>query len=137
MAYTYSALFTGATRSRRCVATLTESAPSAASEGINLEGVGNVTLVFRAPVGQTFAGGGTITAYLLSQAGDWVPMPSADIDMTKLNGLEVVALQERAIGHRKGRLAFRPASVTLSGAGTTFTLDYECTAVQGAQPENV
>jgi hypothetical protein len=100
----------------------TEAAPSAATDGADLAFLsGGFTVFAEADNAQTFTAspGGTLQAYLYDDVvGAWARCPDLDLAIS-------VASQRRQafsgfnVYSPRGRVAYAPASVTLSGGGVT------------------
>lgn len=117
--------------STRSVQAATEPDPAAAGDGLALERVAFITLVLRAPQGQTFDGTGEVVAFVWSDLLDrWVRAPRSDEDLIDLAGLGEGALPPLAVSSPVGRLAFVYKGVGVSGAGD-LELDLLCTNERG------
>lgn len=73
-------------RSVTSAQTTTDSAPSLATDGLNIGSVGSFTLTIEADPGQTLNGGGVMAAYVYSPlyaagAGGWARAPDLDISI--------------------------------------------------------
>jgi hypothetical protein len=119
------------TRSGRSTQSATESAPPLGNVGVDMDGVGSVSVVLHAPTGQTFDGSGTLRAYRFLGTA-WVPAPRADLDMADFAGLSDAALPPLPVDAPVGRFLYLPNGVGLSG-GTVITAEYVCTLRPGEQ----
>jgi hypothetical protein len=112
------------------VQSTTESAPTGASEGAGLEGVGTVQVVAQAPSGQTFDGTGSLLGYVLPPDSTvWVRAPRCDLEMDDANGLAAVSLPSLEVASPAGRFALVCSGVGLSG-GTEVTLTLTSTSIR-------
>lgn len=129
--------FNGASHSVQGATTaLTESAPSAATDGIALVGADSLRVSVGAPAAQTFTGTGTWLAYVYSpNLAAWQRAPEYDIDMADATGLSLssMAFAPLAVTHRAGRFALIPSSIGVSG-GTALTVNLEAAYGAGALP---
>jgi hypothetical protein len=132
MAITW-AKFSGAGRSCQGTTTaLTESAPSASTDGIDLTGCDSLRVSVGAPNGQTFDGTGAFLAYVYSaHLAAWIRAPEYDVELSDANGLSRVAFSPLAVTHKAGRFALVPSSVGVSG-GTALTINLEASYGAGA-----
>lgn len=125
--------FTGAPRSVQGVTSaLTESAPSAATDGIDLTSCDSLRISVGAPNGQTFDGTGAFLAYVYSPyLAAWIRAPEYDLDLGDASGLARVAFSPLAVTHRAGRFALVPSSVGVS-SGVILTINLEASYGAGA-----
>lgn len=114
---------TGA-RSVKSTQALSEAAPVAAADGLALDDVGAVQPILHAPAGQTITGG-TLLGYIYTGSA-WVRAPRADYDLSAVVGLQDSALPSTIVDAPRGRFALIASGITLSGAGTTVTIDFLC-----------
>jgi hypothetical protein len=111
-------------RSLQSVQALSEAAPTLATEGIDLTGLGAIVPVLYAPNGQTFTGAGTLLGYYYNTLlGQWVRLPRLDDDMADATGLAVVAFPSIPVLQSGGRFALICSAVGVSG-GTAVTLQF-------------
>lgn len=113
---------------------LTESAPSASTDGIDLTGVDSVVVSIAAPAAQTFDGVGALLAYRWHDLlAAWRPAPEFDLDMSDANGRANMDWASIGVGHKEGRLAYVPSSVGVSG-GTALVISLIASYGAGAHP---
>lgn len=108
---------------------LSGTAPSEATQGIETSGTEGATCVISAPSGQTISGGSLLCYYYgpVSVNADgtvaerrW--MRYAAGDFTPATGQRDAASGDNAVYVGAGRLTWVPSGITLSGVGTTVTV---------------
>lgn len=118
----------------RAVQALTETAPTLATDGVDLSSVSAIVPVLHAPGGQTFSGGGMMLGYvyvpLANGGAAWIRSPRSDYDMADASGLTDATLPAYPVLSATGRFALIPSAVTVS-SGSSMTTDYVCTGVRG------
>lgn len=112
-------------KSYTSVQALTESAPAATGEGVDLTGVAALTLILSADEGQTLTGGasaGFVDVYAIDAiVGRWAQAPLLTFDVpATAAGLRDVVLGTITIDNPRGRLAPICRAVTVSAGGATL-----------------
>jgi hypothetical protein len=100
-----------------CATGTCSDAPTLVSQGMNLEGVGGVTVHVCADSGQTLSGAGTLQAYVWNdQLQYWSRLIDRDLSVTH-SAYRCQAFDVLWVGGPRGRLAFVPSGVTVSSGG--------------------
>lgn len=115
------ASLTGTGRSVKSVQTTSDSAPSAATDGMPLQSVAGFRVVLEADAGQTLSGAGTLTCFTWEDAiNGWSRLSDADITVPAAIASNrrygAVSFQVQA---PRGRVAFIANGVTVSAGGCT------------------
>lgn len=113
---------------------LTGSAPTLASDGVDLDGAAGWSVTVSAPSGQTISGGSLLCYFYapVSSTGNegaavtrrWTPCKS-DLNVTPSTGVRDPPSLNFKSYVGGGRLKYIPSSITLSGAGTTVDVTIE------------
>jgi hypothetical protein len=112
-----------------------ESAPTLATEGMNLDSVGGFDLTVEADAGQTItASGGKLLAYrYFPRFAAWYRAPEFDVTIPVEDvGLRRVAFPGWTVANPHGRVAHlvsASAPITVSGGG--LTVAYSATSLHG------
>lgn len=113
---------------------LTGSAPTLETDGISLDGAEGWSVTVSAPSGQTISGG-ALTCYFYAPVSSsgirgaavtrrWTPC-STLLNVTPATGSRDPPSTNFVTYVRGGRIAYVPAAITLSGAGTTVDVTIE------------
>ena len=111
---------------------LTAAAPSAATDGVKVEGAQGYCVTITAPAGQTISGGSMLCyAYVCVAANNdgkcttrrWNRCP-ATLDFTPGTSQRDPPSGDYETLAGVARIAYRSSSITLSGAGTTIDVTY-------------
>jgi hypothetical protein len=121
-------------RSVTCAQAATgESAPTLATEGMNLDSVGGFDLTVACDEGETFSApaAGTLQAYrYFSTPAAWFRAPEFDVTIpAAVEGLRYAAFPGWTVANPHGRIAHIADSVSVSGGG--LTIAYTATSIQG------
>lgn len=104
---------------------LSNSAPTAASEGMSLGGVRGFRVSVCAQVGQTLSGTGTLLAYWYdSVAALWMRNPALDWSVTATGVRCQVFPDQRVVAASAGRVFYATSALTVSGGTTAATRIY-------------
>ena len=110
---------------------VTCDAPTLATDGVRLNGVGGVVVTVCAALGQTLSGAGTLTAYVYNEAtSTWANAPDYNITVTGTT----VRCQNFApfwVADQHGRIAWVPTTVTASSNSITI---YHYVSAPGGSP---
>jgi hypothetical protein len=122
MATTWTTLGGNSRSSRAACTTGTEAAPSGAEDGSLLSGVGGFSVVVEADAAQTLSGAGTLLAYLYSDVtGRWSRAPDLDLYVSA-SAVRGQGFPGFAVSSSRGRVAYVPSGVTVSGGGVTIDI---------------
>lgn len=123
----------GSNRSTVSTQTTTESAPTSAIEGFDLNGVGGFTIHVACDSGQTFSGAVTEAFRACRYSvitGLWGRSSEHDLDITTDHtGNRVIVFDAWTVSNPRGRIAHVANGVTVTGGGLTIT--YEATKLSG------
>jgi hypothetical protein len=101
----------------------TEQAPTLASEGISLDGVGACGVKLEADADKTLSGSGDLLAYLYDDiTGRWGRCPGLDLTSV-VSGLRQEAFTGFQVISPRGRIAYVPSAVTVSSGGVTIYIN--------------
>lgn len=130
MATTWSS--TGARSAKVVCSSGTGDAPTLATDGVNLAGVGGLAIQVSADSNRTLSGAGTLQCYVYDPdtLGVWVRVPDLDQTITvptaTYRGQSFLGIY---VPSPRGRVAWVPASVTVSAGGVTVWIN--CTSFDG------
>lgn len=102
---------------------LSGSAPSAADEGVSLEGVKNYRVILSADSGATLSGAGTYKFYHYNLGTGWAEDPRLAGSVSS-SGVRSIILDEREIGPDIGRMrvVFTGLTVSAGAANVRYEL---------------
>ena len=110
--------------------TATGDAPTLATDGVNLTGIGGVAIQVSADSGKKLAGAGTLQCYVYDAdtLGVWVRVPDLDqtIGVTNLRGQSFPGIY---VPSPRGRVAWIPSGVTVDAGSVTVWIN--CTSFDG------
>jgi hypothetical protein len=107
----------------------TDSAPTLATDGQALAGIGGFTLVLEADLGQTLTGAGNLLGFSYDSCNGWARSPDIDVQIpSAAAGQRRVAFPGWTISNPRGSVAHVAAGVGVSSGG--LSLYYCCTTVR-------
>lgn len=110
----------------------TDSAPTLATDGMNMDSVAGFNLYVACDTGQTFTGTGTFPAYVYdSTAGGWAKSDtSLDLAVFPLAiGKSLIVYTGFTVASPRGQIAHIATGVGVTGGGLTLT--YTCNSLHG------
>jgi hypothetical protein len=93
----------GVIRIEKQMEALSGAAPSAAEEGVSLEGAKNYRIIISATAGQTLSGAGAYKVYAWHADAGWAEDPRLAGSVSS-SGVRSIVLDEREIGPSAGRI---------------------------------
>ena len=110
---------------------VTCDAPTLATDGVRLSGVGGVVVTVCAAAAQTLSGAGTLTAYVYNEAtSSWSNAPDYNLTVTGTT-VRCQTFTPFWVADQHGRIAWVPTTVTASSNSITI---YHYVSAPGGSP---